>query len=58
MNALESFIHNNGLDPVETLNLLTDANIVSDNAILPDDVDETDASKAVEFLTKLLKNKP
>lgn len=50
MNELEQYIADHGLNAVDTMNKLQDASIISDNAVLAEDVNETDAARAIEFL--------
>lgn len=50
MNSLELYISEHDLNSVDTLNRLQDAGIISDHAVLAEDVNETDAARAIAFL--------
>ena len=50
MNNLEKAIAGFRLDPVEAMNKLQDAGVVSDNAVLASDVAVENCSTAVDFL--------
>lgn len=50
MNALQLHIQNTRLEPESTMNALTEAGIISDNAVAPADVADADCSKAVFWL--------
>jgi hypothetical protein len=50
MNPLTLYIASKGLDEITTMNRLTEAGIVSDNAVTSQDVATKDAEKAVAYL--------
>lgn len=50
MNILEKWIEFQGEDEAEVMDLLQNAGVVSDNAVVAGDVCEADAKRAVEFL--------
>lgn len=52
-NTLEQFVAEIGMDPIEAANLLTEAGIISDNAVTLADVAEADHAKAIKYLDSL-----
>lgn len=52
MNSLELLIVQNHLDPEECMNLLSEAGIISDLAVLPEDVASGDCFRACQFLLR------
>lgn len=52
MNLLEKYIQESWSDEVKTMNDLQDRGIVSDNAVMPKDICESDAIKAINFLNE------
>lgn len=52
MNSLELYIQKHGLDPVATMNRLTDAGIISDNCVNASDVASIDCFHACLWLQK------
>lgn len=50
MNSLEKYLSGRGLDEIQSMNALQDADIVSDNCVLAQDVAECDCTAAIAFL--------
>ena len=50
MNALQTFIALNDYDNIKTMNRITEAGIISDNAVMPADVADVDCVRAVAWL--------
>lgn len=51
MNSLETFLSGRTINVLDAMNQLQGAGIVSDLAVLPADVAETDAKRAVRWLS-------
>lgn len=54
MTQLEAFVAECGLDPIQTMNDLQNAGIVSDNCVTLADVAECDATRAMKWLDERL----
>lgn len=56
MNVLERYLETmqktRGINPIDAMNRLQDAGIVSDNCITAADVPDSEAPKAIEFLRR------
>lgn len=50
MNALEKFCQDEFLDPAYIMNVLQDAGVVSDEAIHPKDLPQSDTGPAIHYL--------
>lgn len=50
MNLLEQYLIMAKLDPIDAMNQLQDAGIISDNCVWPQDVATGDCVKAIQFL--------
>lgn len=50
MNILEQWIEFNEEDPIRIMNVLQSCGIVSDNAVTPGELSDSDAEAAVGFL--------
>jgi hypothetical protein len=53
MNSLEKFVSQSELDPIQAMNDLQDAGIISDNCVSAQDVSNADCLRAIEFLDPL-----
>lgn len=50
MNPLEQYLLRNNLDPIQAMNSLQSAGIISDNAVMAADVAEADVYRAIDYL--------
>ena len=52
MTTLELYIADNKLDPIQTMNRLADAGLVSDNCVGPETVASANCWRAVQWLER------